>query len=260
MHFLVTNDDSIESPFLRPWVKALLNEGHRVTVAAPRTEQSWIGAAKSRHRPVTSECQDRGWGCETWVIDGTPSDCVNIALSHLLKDEPDAVLSGINIGMNASVGFIPASGTIGGAWEGALHGLPAVAASQDLDLAAFERVRLTFPELDSDLASVIQSSARHAAKLVPGLVAATPPRDFIVHNLNFPLPCPDVVEVVRTVPQPILTRGLFSKADETKTHRFVFQFGEEMDDPGLPLPTDRAVLRSGRISHTVLDYGKLGHP
>ena len=64
--------------------------------------------------------------CPTWTVDGTPSDCVNIALAHLLPPElkPDAVLSGINIGLNASLGFIIASGTIAGAWEGALHGLP----------------------------------------------------------------------------------------------------------------------------------------
>lgn len=260
MYFLVTNDDSIESPFLRPWVEELLQLGHEVTVAAPRTEQSWIGAAKSRHRPVQSEKQERDWGCPTWVIDGTPSDCVNIALAHLLSREPDAVLSGINIGMNASVGFIPASGTIGGAWEGALHGLPAVAASQDLDLASFERVRKTFPGLDADLQEVIAQSSRHAARLSASLVANAPRRSFVVHNLNFPLPCPETVEVVRTVPQPSLTRGLFSKPDPSGTHRFEFQLGQELDTGHLPHPTDRAVLRSGRISHTVLDYSRLGHP
>ena len=58
--------------------------GREISVAAPRHEQSWVGAAKSRNRPVHSAAADRGFGCPTWIVDGTPSDCVNIAIDHLL--------------------------------------------------------------------------------------------------------------------------------------------------------------------------------
>ena len=71
-----------------------------------------------------SASADAGLGCPTWIVDGTPSDCVNIALAHLLTDPVAGVVSGINVGLNASLGFILASGTVAGAWEGALHGLP----------------------------------------------------------------------------------------------------------------------------------------
>lgn len=158
MNLLVTNDDGIASPFLRELVVALIVAGHAVHVAAPKTEQSWVGAAKSRSRPVHAERLDHNqcragsphpasaapnpasarpafapaFACPTWSIDGTPSDCVNIALDHLIPRTTsiDAVVSGINVGFNASLGFIIASGTIAGAWEGALHGLPAIAFSQ----------------------------------------------------------------------------------------------------------------------------------
>lgn len=258
MKFLVTNDDGIHSVFLHELVFALRAAGHTVAVVAPKTEQSWIGAAKSRGRPVHATASDHGLGCATWVVDGTPSDCVNIALDHLLPPElkPDAVLSGINIGLNASLGFIIASGTIGGAWEGALHGLPSVALSQDLTGEIYERLKANNDIPDAELHAILRTSAQHAARLVPGYIAATPPREFIVHNLNFPLPCLLTTEVRRTVPARVVVPGLFSPAADDGTHRLIFRLGDDLSPPE-PL-TDRKALATGFISHTILDYKKLG--
>src|SRR5690606_33410417 len=134
MRLLVTNDDSIDCVFLHELVRALRAAGHELFVVAPKTEQSWIGAAKSRHRPVTAEAVDQGFGCPTWTVGRTPSAGVSIGLAHLLPRDVqiEGVVSGINVGLNASLAFILASGTMGGAWEGALHGVPAAAVSQDL--------------------------------------------------------------------------------------------------------------------------------
>lgn len=262
MKFLVTNDDGIASVFLHELVRALLTNGHEVAVAAPKQEQSWIGAAKSRHRPVTSERADaaHGLGCPTWVVDGTPSDCVNIAIAHLLPGANlpprDAVVSGINIGFNASLAFILASGTIGGAWEGAVHGLPGIAVSQDVKPEAFERLRASGGKADEALLAVLKISAQHAARLAAELATSTPPRSFTVHNLNFPSACHPRTEVRRTVPAQVIIPGLFSPAQDDGTHRFIFNRGEDISPPE-PL-TDRAALVAGQISHTVLDYRKLG--
>src|SRR5213592_4401552 len=143
MRFLVTNDDGIDSVFLHELVFALRATGHELYVVAPKREQSWIGAAKSRNRPVPVEATDRGFGCPTWIVDGTPSDGINIAVGHLLpRTLPiDAVISGINVGLNASLGFIIASGTVAGAWEGALHGLPAIAFSQDMTSEMYNELK-----------------------------------------------------------------------------------------------------------------------
>ncbi len=84
MRFLVTNDDGIDSVFLHELIRALRAGGHELFVVAPRHEQSWVGAAKSRNKPVRSAAADHGLGCPTWMVDGTPSDCVNIGLAHLL--------------------------------------------------------------------------------------------------------------------------------------------------------------------------------
>src|SRR5438552_622794 len=143
MKLLVTNDDGINSVFLHELLFALQVAGHEPFVVAPVNEQSWTGAAKTRGRAVKSAAVDRGFGCPTWIVDGTPSDCVNIAIAHLLPKKVDGtrlgqttciegVISGINVGFNCTLGFIIASGTVAGAWEGALHGLPAMAVSQDV--------------------------------------------------------------------------------------------------------------------------------
>lgn len=258
MNLLVTNDDGIDSPFLHALTHALRAEGHTLYVAAPKTEQSWIGCAKSRLRPVASAVSSRDLGCHAWTIDGTPSDCVSIALAHLLPRDVqiDAVVAGINIGRNASLGFILASGTIAGAWEGAVHGLPAIAFSQDLTTAQFEALRGSGHQMTPELQHTLDTSARHAARLVPELVAATPARRFIVHNINFPTPCTADSPLRRTVPAKVIVPGLFGPAADDGTHRFIFKLGDDIS-PGEPL-TDRAAIESGFISHTVLDYSALG--
>ena len=256
MRLLVTNDDGVESAFLRELVVALRATKVEIAVVAPHHEQSWVGAAKSRNRPVHSAPADRGFGCPTWIVDGTPSDCVNIAIDHLLPGPPDAVVSGINVGLNASLGFIIASGTVAGAWEGALHGLPAVAVSQDVTYEIYERLKSAGGEPDLEVLATLKVSARRAAGLIPGLVAATAPRSFVIHNLNFPYPCHDDTPVRRTVPARNLVPGLFSPQAEDGTHRLIFTAGEDVS-PASPL-TDRTALASGWISHSTLDYTKLG--
>jgi len=256
MRFLVTNDDGIGSVFLSELVHALRAAGHELMVAAPKSEQSWIGAAKSRNRAVSSERADRGFGCPTWIVDGTPSDCVNIALAHLVDQRPDAVVSGINLGLNTSLCFILASGTVAGAWEGALHGLPGVALSQDLTFEVYDHLKYAGGVPDGALLATLKTSAAHAARLVPGLVAATAPQSFVVHNLNFPYPCLADSALRRTVPARVVAPGLFGPAADDGTHRMIFKFGDDLS-PAEPL-TDRTALATGFISHTVLDYTQLG--
>ena len=258
MKLLLTNDDGIDCVFLHELVFGLRAAGHDLSVVAPRTEQSWISAAKSRTRPVRSAAADRGFGCPTWIVDGTPSDCVNIALAHLVKERPDAVVSGMNVGLNASLGFILASGTVAGAFEGVLHGLPAVAFSQDLTVETYEHLKDRGGQPDGDLRATLRASAIHAARLVGELVAATPARSFVAHNVNFPYPCRPDSPLRRTVPAQVVIAGLFSPAADDGTHRFVFKLGDDVS-PAAPL-TDRAALARGWISHTVLDYTRLGRP
>jgi 5'-nucleotidase len=256
VRLLVTNDDGIGSVFLHELVRALLGAGHEVFVVAPGQEQSWTSASKSRHRPVHSARRDMGLGCPTWAVDGTPCDSVNIGIGHLLPVRPDAVLSGINIGFNASLGFILGSGTVAGACEGALHGLPGIAFSQRIPIAVYDDLKGKGGRPDPGLLDVLRSSSAHAARLAPALAAQTPVGSFIVHNVNFPHPCSSETQVRRAVPARILTPSLFSPRAKDGTHHFVYKTWDD-NSPDASL-TDRAALDAGFISHSVLDFSKLG--
>ncbi len=256
MKLLVTNDDGIESVFLHELVAALVKTGHEVNVVAPVTEQSWTGASKTRSKPVRSAAVNRGFGCPTWMVDGTPSDCVNIAIAHLVKGPVDGVVSGINVGMNASLGFILASGTVAGAWEAAIHGLPAVAFSQDVTEETYNLLKergIPGP----DLAATLKISAAHAAALTPKCLNAIPKHSFTIHNINFPAQCRPDTPLRQTVPARLFVPGLFSPRDDDGTHRLIWRIGEDVSPPE-PL-SDRACLAAGLISHSILDYTKLGY-
>lgn len=268
MKLLVTNDDGINSPFLHELIFALKDAGHELYVVAPVNEQSWTGASKTRGRPVKSAAVDRGFGCPTWIVDGTPSDCVNIAIAHLLPKKAEGarpgqttcvegVVSGINVGFNCTLGFIIASGTVAGAWEGALHGLPAMAVSQDVSEEIYHHLKEHGGVPDGELLATLKISAAHAARLASTLLLATPPRSFTVHNLNFPQPCrPDTV-LKQTVPGHFFVPGLFTAADDQGRHHLIWTEGEDVSPPE-PL-TDLKCVESGFISHSILDYRKLGH-
>jgi 5'-nucleotidase len=256
VRLLVTNDDGIESVFLHELARALIAAGHEVFVVAPKSEQSWTSASKSRHRAVHSTTRDSGLGCPTWTVDGTPSDCVNIAIDHLLPAPPDAIVSGINVGLNASLAFILGSGTVAGACEGALHGLPGIAFSQTLPVEVYDELKEAAGTATPALVAQLRVSAEHAARLVPLLSSQTRPMSFVVHNVNFPFPCTAATEMRRTVPARVILPGLFSPQADDGTHRLVFRLGEDVS-PKAAL-TDRAALDAGLISHTILDFSTLG--
>ncbi|MBP6864294.1 MAG: 5'/3'-nucleotidase SurE [Candidatus Didemnitutus sp.] len=259
MKLLVTNDDGIHSVFFHELVHALRAAGHELYLAVPASEQSWTGASKTRSRPVKAAAVDRGFGCPTWMLDGTPSDCVNIALAHLLSPsvQLDGVVSGINIGFNCSLGFVLASGTVAGAWEGALHGLPAAAFSQDVTEEVYSNLKDKGGAPDGELLATLQASAARAARFVGETFPTMPRNTFTVHNVNFPYPCRADTPIRRTVPAQVHVPGLFSPAADDGSHRLIW--GNIVDvSPPEPL-TDVKCLEQGEISHAVLDYRKLGH-
>ncbi len=257
MKLLVTNDDGINSIFLHELIFALKEAGHETFVVAPAKEQSWTGASKTRGRPVKSAAVDRGFNCPTWIVDGTPSDCVNIAIAHLLPTKVEGVVSGINVGFNCSLGFILASGTVAGAWEGALHGLPAMSLSQDVSETVYAHLKEKGGTPDGELLNTLKISAGHAARMVSPLFPKMTANSFTVHNVNFPFPCLSDTAVCRTVPAHVHAPGLFSPAADDGSHRLIW--GTIIDvSPAEPL-TDITCLEQGNISHTVLDYRSLGH-
>jgi 5'-nucleotidase len=131
---LVSNDDGFESPGIHALTTALCAHGD-VVVVAPHTEQSASSHALSLHRPLRLRQHSEG----RYSVDGTPADCVYVALLHdppLVSRTPDLVVSGVNRGLNLGQDAFY-SGTIAAAREAALRGIPALAVSAELG-GAFE--------------------------------------------------------------------------------------------------------------------------
>ena len=159
----VTNDDGIFSEGIERLAEALSDVGDVHTVA-PDQERSAAGHALTLDTPLRAkEVGDRRWS-----VNGTPTDCVNWGVLHLLRDRrPDLLFSGINLGLNLG-DDVTYSGTVSAAFEGALLGIPSVAVSQEIEKGfSFD------------------AAARFAAELARRLLEEKPPPKTLV-NVNVP--------------------------------------------------------------------------
>jgi 5'-nucleotidase len=163
LRILVTNDDGYRSAGIHALAAALRDLGD-VTVVAPTSEASAIGHALTLRRPLRLEPV----GDRVFAVDGTPTDCVNVAVTHVFSGLPDLVVSGINKGWNLG-DDVTYSGTVAGALEGALLGVPSISVS----------LRLTRGDYD------FQYAARAAAVMADAIVRQPlPGRTFL--NINVP--------------------------------------------------------------------------
>ncbi len=124
MNILVSNDDGYDAPGIQAVIRMMAQFG-TVYVAAPETNHSGASNSLTLRRPLTVQQPLP----RHYVINGTPADCVHIALSGLLLIKPDIVVSGINQGQNMAEDTLY-SGTVAAAMEGYLKGVPAIAFSQ----------------------------------------------------------------------------------------------------------------------------------
>jgi 5'-nucleotidase len=123
LHILITNDDGIFAPGITALAEGL-SKIARVSVIAPDQNRSGVSRAITLESPLRIMKTPTGW----WQLNGTPADCVKIALSGFLNEEPDMVISGINAGANLGDDVLY-SGTVGGAMEGRFLKFPPIAIS-----------------------------------------------------------------------------------------------------------------------------------
>ena len=172
---LITNDDGYESDGLLSLIEALRGVAH-LTIVAPSTEKSACGHSLTLTRPLRFIGVDDDF---YKLDDGTPSDCIYLALHSLFEDnKPDLVISGINRGSNMGED-ITYSGTAAGAMEGVLQGVPSIAISQVMDFSN--------PVTDYTLA---QKTIRTLVEKIFAGDFPLPHREFL--NVNIP---PDVNEL-----------------------------------------------------------------
>lgn len=162
MHLLLSNDDGYQAPGLVAMAKSL-REIAKITVVAPHIDRSAASNSLTLKIPLRAEEVEEGW----FQVDGTPTDCVHLGLTGLLKDEPDMVVSGINCGPNLGDDVIY-SGTVAAAIEGRHLGFPAVAVS-----------------INSFQAKHFETAAIVTRNLVQRLINKPLPRDTIL-NVNVP--------------------------------------------------------------------------
>jgi 5'/3'-nucleotidase len=123
VNILVTNDDGIGAPALYGLREALSDLG-RVFIVAPDRDQSATSHSLTLYRPMRIESPEP----DVYAVEGTPTDCVLVAMHGLLPETPDLVVSGVNRGPNMGDDVFY-SGTVAAAIEGAMQGLPALAVS-----------------------------------------------------------------------------------------------------------------------------------
>ena len=125
---LISNDDGYHYNGIRSLIQVAQRYGD-VFVAAPAVHQSGKSSAITLDAPVRAHLVERREGFTAYEINGTPADCVKLAISQLMRDrQPDLVLAGINHGYNMGISSLY-SGTMACVYEGIMHGVPSVAFS-----------------------------------------------------------------------------------------------------------------------------------
>ncbi len=232
---LISNDDGITSPFLPIFAEEMAKVAE-VEIVVPDTEKSWIGRAYSRHSDVAvSKIDFRGF--KTFIVSGTPSDCVNIALSHLCK-KSDAVVSGLNIGQNIAFPLLWSSGTFAAAVEGAGFGIASFAFSMRLEKKFYEAIRLNHEMPCDELEKIIRNASAKSADFVIKNYKNLKSRELF--NVNFPAGYNQDMPFVECVPATSKLRSLYSEVDG----KFKFKYAFEKIDTGNL--TDYDCLESSR--------------
>jgi 5'-nucleotidase len=225
---LITNDDGIASPALEVLATSMAPLGE-VWVFAPDREQSAVGHGVSLHRPLRSKVVRERW----YMIDGTPADCVLLAVRALLPRRPNVVVSGINTGPNLG-DDVTYSGTVAGAYEGMLLGFPSVAVSH----GGYEPTDY-------------QTAGRCAQRIVREVMARGLPADTVL-NVNVPDVPFDALKGIR-----ITRQGLREFDDEIVTRKdprgndYYWIGGLHIDSAGHP-GTDIEAVKQGYVSVTPL--------
>jgi 5'-nucleotidase len=183
MRILCTNDDGIHAPGLKTLETVARQLSDDVWVVAPETDQSGVSHSLSLNDPLRL----RELGTRHFAVKGTPTDCVIMGVRHLMQEHrPDLVLSGINRGQNVAED-VSYSGTVAGAIEGSILGIPSVALSQAYGPGGRSGVKWHCAERHA--ADVLRTVLR--AGIAPGTLV----------NVNFPDCEPEEVEGTSVVVQ-----------------------------------------------------------
>lgn len=237
MRILCTNDDGIHAPGLKVVEEIARALSDDVWIVAPEIDQSGVSHSLSLNDPLRL----REVAPKHFAVKGTPTDCVIMGARHLMGEgvTPDLVLSGVNRGRNAAED-VTYSGTIAGAMEGTILGIPSIALSQGYGIVTAR----TAPHW--------ATAETHAPALLKKLVAAGVPAGTLL-NVNFPDCPPDEVMGVAITAQGARSAeliGLDARIDARGNPYYWIAFQRGAYTPGAG--TDLLALAQNRISVTPL--------
>jgi 5'-nucleotidase len=235
MRILITNDDGIEAPGLDVLEHIASKVSKDVWVVAPETDQSGASHSLTLAEPLRM----RELAKRRYAIKGTPTDCVIMGVRYLLEEKPpDLVLSGVNRGQNLA-DDVNYSGTVAGAIEGVLLGVPSIALS-----LAIGQNETGQPLWDTPM--------RHGAPLLRRLLDAGWPEG-VVLNINFPDCVPDAVKGTAVTSQGQRDPNFLRIEDRLDTRgKAYYWVGIERRKSRPPKGTDLWAVQVGRISVTPL--------
>jgi 5'-nucleotidase len=235
MRILVTNDDGITAPGLVALEAIAAELSDDVWVVAPAEEQSGAGHSLTLSKPVRL----REISPKRYAVQGTPTDCVMLALGAVLKDaKPDLILSGVNRGGNLAED-VTYSGTVSAAMEGCLAGIRSIALSQVMADYAMGMEDFT-------------TATTHGAAIIRHIQSIDWPPGVLV-NINFPPVAADKVAGVRVTEQGFRDYGNIHLVERIDPRGFPYYwhgFGKEKLVPGHD--TDLKAMHEACISVTPL--------
>lgn len=236
---LISNDDGIFAPGIFALWEAMSEIGH-VIVVAPSVEKSAVGHAITVSNPLRIEEVKRKNGFTGFAVDGTPADCIKIAVKALMHRKPDLVISGINRGSNTGSNIIY-SGTISAATEGTMLSIPSVAIS----LNSFE-----FADY---------SGSKYAAKIAAKNVLKHGMEKKTLLNVNVPaIPKNEIKGFKITTQGNVAYEDRFEKREDPRGKVYYWMTGE-MIDPDTSEDKDQFAVSKGFVSITPIHYRLTNH-
>jgi len=234
MRILLTNDDGILAEGLIALYEELKGD-FELSIVAPETEMSAVGHAITLSNPLRVRQFKRNGVFFGYGVSGTPADCVKIAVQEILKQRPDMIISGINLGSNVGINLLY-SGTVSAATEGAFLGFPSVAISlntktnPDFGFAArFSRRIIRF---------VMESGLKKRTAL----------------NVNIPAIPEDQIKGISFTTQDLVTqRDRYERRSDPRGNVYYWLAGETPVEESVP-NTDLKVLMENRITITPITF------
>jgi 5'-nucleotidase len=233
VQILLTNDDGIYAPGLAALEDELRRLGD-VTVVAPAVEQSGVGHSITFLAPLMAKEVFDGDRHRGWAVEGSPADCVKLGIGEFCPRRPDLVVSGINGGLNVGINVLY-SGTVAGATEGSLFGIPSIAVSLEYDeRAKFDR------------------AAQLAVHLIEQILQQPDALEHPLYNINIPTAALERPAEVRVVPMATARWPAdFDQRTDPKGRRYYWAMGTPPTTIGSEL-TDLEAVEQGFVTLTPL--------